>query len=114
MEFVARGLSAGEKQRVALARALANAPKLLLADEPTANLDSRAGSDVMRLLADLTRRAGAAALVVSHDERLRTVADRVLVLEDGRLVRAPGHEPHVDVAAEPTNGACGLTARLYR
>lgn len=85
LAFNAADLSAGERQRVALARALANRPRLVLADEPTANLDSSAGRDVMRLLRELTQRKGHAAVVVSHDPRLRRIADRVLRLEDGRL-----------------------------
>ncbi len=88
LHFRARDLSAGEKQRVALARALANRPLLLLADEPTANLDSEAGQTVMELLRDLTRAKGSGALVVSHDPRLEAVANRVLRLEDGRLAGA--------------------------
>jgi putative ABC transport system ATP-binding protein len=84
-------LSAGERQRVAIARALANEPRLLLADEPTANLDSRQGRELMELLRDLTKRKRNAAVVVSHDPRLREVADRVLWLEDGSL-RAAGEE----------------------
>ena len=84
----ARALSAGERQRVALARALANEPRLLLADEPTANLDSEAGHDVMALLRGLTESKGHAAVVVSHDPRLREVADRVLRVADGRLTSA--------------------------
>jgi putative ABC transport system ATP-binding protein len=101
LEFNAGDLSAGERQRVALARALANRPRLLLADEPTANLDSAAGREVMRLLRELTRSKGHAAVVVSHDPRLRRIADRVLRLEDGRLgqpagvVRSPSLPPVV-------------------
>jgi putative ABC transport system ATP-binding protein len=85
LDFNARSLSAGERQRVALARALANEPRLLLADEPTANLDTDAGHDVMALLRGLTESRGHAAVVVSHDPRLRVVADHVLRLGDGRL-----------------------------
>jgi putative ABC transport system ATP-binding protein len=81
----ARALSAGERQRVALARALANEPRLLLADEPTANLDAEAGREVMTLLGRLTESRGHAAVVVSHDPRLLGVADHVLKLADGRL-----------------------------
>ncbi|HJX48193.1 MAG TPA: ABC transporter ATP-binding protein [Gaiellaceae bacterium] len=88
LHFNARALSAGERQRVALARALANEPRLLLADEPTANLDSEAGRDVMALLRGLTESKGHAAVIVSHDPRLREVADRVLRLADGRLTPA--------------------------
>jgi len=85
LDFKAKDLSGGEKQRVSIARALANEPRLLLADEPTANLDSRHGHEVMQLLHDLTRRQGRTAIVVSHDLRLRDIADRVLWLADGRL-----------------------------
>jgi putative ABC transport system ATP-binding protein len=88
LDFPARELSGGEKQRVSIARALANDPVLLLADEPTANLDSEHGREVMELLRALATRDGRGALVVSHDERLRAIADRVLWLEDGRLTRA--------------------------
>jgi len=91
LDFKARDLSGGEKQRVSIARALANEPRLLLADEPTANLDSRHGHEVMQLLHDLTKNQGRTAVVVSHDARLRDVADTVLWLEDGRLrAVAPG------------------------
>jgi putative ABC transport system ATP-binding protein len=85
LHFNARSLSAGERQRVALARALANEPRLLLADEPTANLDSDAGREVMTLLRGLTARRGHAAVVVSHDPRLLDVADHAYRLCDGRL-----------------------------
>ena len=79
-------LSGGEKQRVALARALANDPPLILADEPTGNLDSKTGREVMELLCcGLGRDRGRAIVIVTHDHRLRDIADRVLWLEDGRL-----------------------------
>lgn len=97
LDFHARDLSGGEKQRVSIARALANNPPLLLADEPTANLDSRHGHAVMKLLRDLARKQGSAVVVVSHDPRLRDIADRVLWLEDGRFediaARAAAAEP---------------------
>lgn len=80
-----RDLSGGEKQRVSIARALANHPAILLADEPTANLDSRHGAEVMQTLRELVTEAGRAAVVVTHDPRLQAIADRVLLLEDGRL-----------------------------
>ncbi len=81
----ARDLSGGEKQRVSIARALANEPALLLADEPTANLDSDNGKAVMELLTELARRHGTAVVVVSHDARLTALADKVLWLVDGRF-----------------------------
>jgi putative ABC transport system ATP-binding protein len=95
LHFNARDLSAGEKQRVAIARALANRPRLLLADEPTANLDSVSGHEVMELMRDLTREKGSGAVIVSHDERLREIADQTLWLEDGRIRAA---EPATAVA----------------
>jgi ABC-type lipoprotein export system ATPase subunit len=79
-------LSGGERQRVALARALVGRPRLLLADEPTAALDSVAGAEVLRLLAELSRRDGATVVLVSHDPAAERLADRVLRLRDGRLV----------------------------
>jgi putative ABC transport system ATP-binding protein len=94
LRFNARDLSAGERQRVAIARALANQPQLLLADEPTANLDSEHGRAVMRLLRELTRERRSAAVVVSHDPRLAAAADRVLWLVDGKL----GPEPSLFAA----------------
>ena len=78
-------LSGGEQQRVAVARALAHAPPLLLADEPTGNLDEDTGRRVLDLLEGLTRQNGACALVVTHDPGLVSRADRVLVLEHGAL-----------------------------
>ena len=86
LSFRPRSLSGGEKQRVAVARALVNQTRLLLADEPTANLDAKHGREVMFLLREVARDGGRAVVVVSHDERIRAVADRVLWLEDGRMV----------------------------
>lgn len=85
LSFSPRELSGGEKQRVSIARALANEPSVLLADEPTANLDSKHGHEVMQLLHDLARSGDRAVVVVSHDQRIREVADRVVWLEDGKL-----------------------------
>ena len=78
-------LSGGEKQRVAIARALANDAPVLLADEPTANLDSRSGYQVMHMLQLLARERAKTVVVVTHDDRIVDVADRVLWLEDGIL-----------------------------
>ncbi|MFI6758396.1 ABC transporter ATP-binding protein [Micromonospora sp. NPDC050417] len=79
-------LSGGQQQRVALARALANDPPLLIADEPTGQLDSETGRAMMDLLQALVRSRGMTALVATHDPTLIELADRVLVLRDGRLV----------------------------
>ncbi len=78
-------LSGGEKQRVAIARALANAPTVILADEPTANLDSKIGREIARLLRRIASEEGRSVVIVSHDTRLKEIADRVLWLEDGQF-----------------------------
>ncbi|WBB53100.1 ABC transporter ATP-binding protein [Verrucosispora sp. WMMD573] len=81
-------MSGGQQQRVAIARALANDPALLIADEPTGQLDSETGRAVMDLLRALVHARGMTALVATHDPTLVEMADRVLVLRDGRLVEA--------------------------
>ena len=78
-------LSGGEKQRVAIARALANSPAMILADEPTASLDTDRGLSVMRLLRKLSTEQGTAVLVVTHDERMIGEVDRVIQLVDGEV-----------------------------
>jgi ABC-type lipoprotein export system ATPase subunit len=79
-------LSGGQRQRVAIARALAGEPRIVLADEPTASLDRDAGRQVVELIRDLARRRGCAVLLVTHDNRILDIADRIVHLEDGRLV----------------------------
>jgi len=78
-------LSGGEKQRVAIARALINRAPLILADEPTGNLDSRKGMEVSMILHDVARDEGCSVVVVTHDPRVEDIADRVLWLEDGKI-----------------------------
>jgi len=86
MQFLPQDLSGGQKQRVAIARALAGRPPLVLADEPTANLDSASGEQVLTMFRDLAKEENCGLLVVTHDPRVRTVADRVLHLEDGKII----------------------------
>jgi len=78
-------LSGGQRQRVAIARALANEPQVVLADEPTGNLDSAATLDVLRIFADL-RATGQTLVVVTHDERVAATADRLISMRDGMFV----------------------------
>jgi putative ABC transport system ATP-binding protein len=78
-------LSGGEKQRTAIARALINGPKLIFADEPTGNLDSQSGQEVMMVLHDIARDQGCSVVLVTHDQRVMDVADRILWMEDGKL-----------------------------
>lgn len=85
MGFLPRDLSGGQKQRVAIARALAGSPAVLLADEPTANLDSHVGMQVLTLFRDLARKENRALVIVTHDPKVRDVADRVVTIRDGLL-----------------------------
>ena len=80
-------LSGGQKQRVAVARALANQPKLILADEPTAALDSKSGREVVNIMYRLVKENNSTILLVTHDGRIFKVADRIIYMEDGRLVK---------------------------
>ena len=84
--FLPRDLSGGQKQRVAVARALAGNPPILLADEPTANLDSHVGMQVLEMFRDMAKKEDRALLIVTHDPKVRSVSDRVLKIEDGQLV----------------------------
>ncbi len=78
-------LSGGEQQRVAIARALAHEPRLLLADEPTGNLDEHTGGQIQELMCDLVRGRGSTLILATHAQVPRTVADRILELRDGQL-----------------------------
>ena len=80
-------LSGGQQQRVAIARALANDPSLILADEPTGNLDSKTGLEIVNLLAELSRERGVTVVSATHDHRMLNVSDRVVHLRDGRVER---------------------------
>jgi putative ABC transport system ATP-binding protein len=80
-------LSGGQKQRVAIARALVSHPKLVLADEPTAALDSKSGRDIVNLMQQLAKEQNCAILMVTHDNRILDVADRIIHMEDGQLMK---------------------------
>lgn len=92
-------LSGGQQQRIAVARALANRPNLILADEPTAALDSYRGRQVMELFRKVAHEQGAGVIVVTHDQRALDVFDRVLEMEDGRLLPSKASQPDL---REPT------------
>jgi lipoprotein-releasing system ATP-binding protein len=79
-------LSGGEQQRVAIARSVANAPRVLLADEPTGNLDPDTAKDVFHHLSTITRATGTAALVVTHNQHLALKMDSILTISDGKIV----------------------------
>lgn len=83
--FLPRDMSGGQKQRVAIARALVGSPAVLLADEPTANVDSRVGKIVLDIFRTLAKRDNRGLLIVTHDPQVRTVTDRVLTIRDGLL-----------------------------
>ena len=95
-------LSGGQQQRIAIARALAGRPELLIADEPTSQLDLETGRQIMRLLLAAVRSEGITALVATHDEALIDLADEVLRLDDGRvLASGPGQRPFPAAVDEP-------------
>lgn len=90
-------LSGGEQQRVAIARALIHEPALVLADEPTGNLDRETGRRVMALLLELTREAGKTLIMATHDSSFLQLSDSVFQIRDGSLYREPAHEPALTV-----------------
>lgn len=100
LNFLPEKLSGGEKQRVAIARALINDPALILADEPTANLDSKIGHEIMRLLRHIAKDQGRSVVIVSHDQRIKDIADRALWLEDGQFK---------EIVTMATDPVCGMT-----
>ena len=100
LNFLPEKLSGGEKQRVAIARALVNQPDIILADEPTANLDSHHGHETMRLLRHIAKGENRSVVIVSHDQRIKDIADRVLWLEDGEF------KDVVEMALDPV---CGMS-----
>ncbi len=105
LNFLPEKLSGGEKQRVAIARALVNDPALILADEPTANLDSKIGHEIMRLLRNIAREQKRSVIIVSHDQRIKDIADRVLWLEDGQFK---------EMRTMATDPVCGMSIERER
>jgi putative ABC transport system ATP-binding protein len=85
-QYYPEDLSGGQKQRVAIARALVSHPRIVLADEPTAALDKKSGRDVVELMQKLAKEQGCTILMVTHDNRILDVADRIVYMEDGRLI----------------------------
>lgn len=85
-DYYAENLSGGQRQRVAIARALASHPKIVLADEPTAALDKKSGRDVVEMMQRLAKEQGCTILLVTHDNRILDIADRITYMEDGHLV----------------------------
>ena len=93
LQYTPERMSGGERQRVAIARALVGGPRLILADEPTGNLDSRRGLEILELLVELAHADDAAVLLVTHDPQAATLADRVYSLRDGRLLAEESARP---------------------
>lgn len=104
-------ISGGEKQRVAIARALANQPEILLCDEPTANLDSKIGHDIIRRLREIAKKQGKSVVIVSHDTRIKEHADRVLWLEDGEFKQMAimEHDPVCEMEIEQEKAAASVS-----
>ena len=100
VDYKPNSLSGGQKQRVAIARALVNQPKLILADEPTAALDKQSGRDVVTLMQKLAKEEGCTILMVTHDNRILDVADRLINLVDGRL-ESDSHPKDFAISHDP-------------
>ena len=102
-------LSGGQRQRVAIARALVSKPKLVLADEPTANLDSVTGNSIIELMKELNHQQGTTFIFSTHDHRVMERADRIIKIADGKIVDAQG-KPHAP-SLQPAQSAAGNEAR---
>lgn len=101
IHYYPENLSGGQKQRVAIARALVSHPQIVLADEPTAALDKQSGRDVVTLMQKLAKEQGCTILMVTHDNRILDIADRIVYMEDGKLVK--NSEPLILPATSSTN-----------
>ena len=102
-------LSGGEAQRAAIARAVVHEPALLIADEPTGNLDSENGLRILELLQDVNRRSGAALLLATHDAAVAAAADRTVEMRDGRIVGVESRSPAAAATPHPELAAAGST-----
>ncbi|MCC7432469.1 ABC transporter ATP-binding protein, partial [Candidatus Peregrinibacteria bacterium] len=89
-------ISGGQKQRVAIARALINQPEILLADEPTGNLDSDTGNKIIKLLKDINKEQGLTIVVVTHDEKIAKIADRVIQIRDGKIHKSSNNKTYLN------------------
>ncbi len=107
-------LSGGERQRVAIARALANSPTLILADEPTGNLDSRTGKSIMKLLRELNHNLGTTIIVVTHDVRMAKKADKQFYVDDGKVKEKGGGKNAVKESLTETLGLSEEIARKLK
>jgi putative ABC transport system ATP-binding protein len=109
LEYTPEQLSGGERQRVAIARAIAGEPKLILADEPTGNLDSKRSGEIIELLHLLARERGVCVVLVTHDTEAASIADRRYTLRDGRLLAAGSdiEEPDLLSSRAPSSSARG-------
>lgn len=105
-------LSGGQKQRVALARALVGDPEVLLADEPTAALDSHTGRNIMQLMRDLAHRRGRAVAIVTHDSRVLDMGDRIIRIEDGHIASTENLNGHISTRAVPLASQDSIAARV--
>jgi putative ABC transport system ATP-binding protein len=97
LHYYPDNLSGGQKQRVAIARALVSQPKIVLADEPTAALDKQSGRDVVELMQKLAKEQSCTILLVTHDNRILDIADRIIYMEDGHLISTAEREEKVGV-----------------
>jgi putative ABC transport system ATP-binding protein len=101
LDFFPVDLSGGEKQRVSIARAIVNNPKIILADEPTGNLDSKTGQKIGKTLRNLAKEHKTSVIIVTHDNRIENIADRILYLEDGDIkdekIISPFHKLQIPV-----------------
>jgi putative ABC transport system ATP-binding protein len=96
-------ISGGQKQRVAIARALVSNPKIILADEPTAALDSHTGLETVGLMHRLAKQTGTSVLIVTHDDRILHFGDRIIRMEDGHIINSEPHTTNTNIQKENTN-----------